>query len=408
MKVVSPGEAIRAIPDGARVVLPHGCVEPSTFYDAFLAQQERFSDLRLYSGLQFGDYPFLQRGLGEHFRYTTWQASAKLRSQMRAGSIDLLPLRFRDVTRVVAKSGMVVPDVVVVQTTTPRAGEVSLGISVSVYRDLIESGALVIAELNSNMPWTRGPTRVPLEAIDLALESSLPLGEYRTPRRSTRDEQIVESVLGLIPADAWVQFGVGAIPDAVLCRLHEVSGANIHSGMLTDGLIDFVGRSRHRARVVTGEVAGSPALYEFVGRSEQVEIHPVSVTHNLLELAKLPRFVSVNSAIEVDLHGQVNGETIDGLQISGVGGSLDFVEGAECSPGGLSIIALPSTTETGSRSKIVRRLGDSTPVTIPRFCADYVVTEYGAARLRGKTLRERADALIAIAHPDWRDDLAAP
>jgi len=160
--------------------------------------------------------------------------------------------------------------------------------------------------------------------------------------------------------------------------------------------------------VVTGEVAGSPALYEFVGRSEQVEIHPVSVTHNLLELAKLPRFVSVNSAIEVDLHGQVNGETIDGLQISGVGGSLDFVEGAECSPGGLSIIALPSTTETGSRSKIVRRLGDSTPVTIPRFCADYVVTEYGAARLRGKTLRERADALIAIAHPDWRDDLAAP
>jgi len=408
MKVVAPSEAIRAIPDGARVVLPHGCIEPSTFYRAFLEEQARFGDLRLYSGLQFGDYPFLQRGLGEHFRYTTWQASAKLRTQMRAGLIGVLPLRFRDVTRVVSKSGMVVPDVVVVQTTTPRAGEVSLGISVSVYRDLIENAALVIAELNANMPWTSGPTRVPLDAIDLAIESSLPLGEYRTPRRSARDEQIVESVLGLIPREAWVQFGVGAIPDAVLCRLHEVGGANIHSGMLTDGLIDFVGRSRHRARVVTGEVAGSPALYEFVGRSEQVEIHPVSVTHNLLELAKLSRFVSVNSAIEIDLHGQVNGETIDGLQISGVGGSLDFIEGAEYSPGGLSIIALPSTTESGARSKIVRRLTDSTPVTIPRFCADCVVTEYGAARLRGKTLRERAEALIAIAHPDWRDGLAAP
>jgi len=407
MRVVSAAEAVHAIPDGARVVLPHGCVEPTAFYRAFQEEQDGFKDLTLYSGLQFGDYPFLQRGLGEHFRYVTWQASAKLRGQARAGLIDVLPLRFRDVTRVVSRSGMVVPDVVVIQTTPPRGAEVSLGISVSLYRDLIDSASLVIAELNANMPWTRGPTVIPVEAIDLGVESSLPLGEYRTPRRSARDERIVEKVLGLIPAGAWVQFGVGAIPDAVLRRLHEIRDVNIHSGMLTDGLIDFVGRSRHRARVVTGELAGTPALYELAGRSEQVEIHPVGVTHNLIELAKLPRFVSVNSAIEVDLHGQVNGETIDGLQVSGVGGSLDFVEGAEYSPGGASIIALPSTTENGARSKIVRALGATTPVTIPRFCADYVVTEYGAARLRGKTLRQRAEALIAIAHPEWRDRLAA-
>jgi 4-hydroxybutyrate CoA-transferase len=408
MKVVSATEAIRAIPNDARVVLPHGCVEPTALYRAFQQEHQRFSGLQLYSGLQFGDYPFLRAGLGTHFSYTTWQASARLRSYMQERRIDVLPLRFRDVTRVVSRSGPIVPDVVVVQTTRPRRNEVSLGISVSLYLDLIRDAPLVIAELNEHMPWTHGASRLPLGAIHLGVESSEPLGTYRSPRRSARDDKIVESVLRLIPAGAWVQFGVGAIPDAVLCRLHEVRDVNIHSGMLTEGLMDFVRRSRHRARVVTGEVAGSPALYDFVGRSQQIELQPVTVTHNLLELAKLCRFVSINSAVEVDLQGQVNGETIDGLQISGVGGSLDFMEGAEYSPGGMSILALASTTEDGSRSKLVRRLGARTPVTIPRFCADYVVTEFGAARIRGLSVRERAAALTAIAHPDWRSELARP
>jgi acyl-CoA hydrolase len=157
--------------------------------------------------------------------------------------------------------------------------------------------------------------------------------------------------------------------------------------------------------VITGEVAGSAALYEFVGQARQIEFHPSSVTHDIIPIARLPRFVSVNSAVEVDLHGQVNGETVDGVQISGVGGSLDFVDGAAASPGGLAIIALASTTEDGKRSKIVRQLGGATSVTIPRFSTDYVVTELGVARLKGKTLPERAEALRAIAHPDFQDAL---
>jgi acyl-CoA hydrolase len=157
--------------------------------------------------------------------------------------------------------------------------------------------------------------------------------------------------------------------------------------------------------VVTGEVCGGEDLYRFVAEHPQIEFHPCTVTHDLLELTRLPRFVSINSAVEVDLHGQVNGETVDGVQISGVGGSLDFVDGTAYSPGGLSIVALPSTTEDGGRSKIVARLGEAAPATIPRFCGDYVVTEFGSARLRGKTLRERAAALIEIAHPDHRNEL---
>lgn len=406
MRIVTPRAAVQAVADASRLVLPHGCLEPTLFYEALQQERDRFRTLQLYSGLQFGDYFFLREGLGENFTYATWQASGKLRRYFGEGRIDFLPIRFRDVTRIVAADGPVPPDVVVVQTSVPRNGCVNLGISVSLYRELIESARLVIAELNINMPVTRGDTSVPLDDIDLAYESNTPLGVYGSPRRSQRDERIVDRVLELIPAGAWVQLGVGAIPDTALSRLSEVPEVNIHSGMLTDGLIEFVETSRHRPRVVSGEVCGSPELYDYVGRSDAIELYSSRVTHDLAPLSRLPKFVSVNSAVEVDLHGQINGETIDGVQISGVGGSLDFIDGAAVSPGGMAIIALPSTTEDGKRSKIVAQLNAATPATIPRFCADCVVTELGVARLRGKTLRERAEALRAVAHPSFQDALA--
>jgi len=407
MKIVSADAAIAAIADGAGVILPHGAVEPTTLYDAWQRARSRFRDVTLYSGLQFGAYTFLAEGLGENFRYVTWQASAKLRDRFRRGQIDFLPLRFRDIVRVVRRGGAVEPDVVLVQVTPPRDGKVSLGIAASIYPDLVAAARLVIAEIHPEMPWTYGASEIDAEDIDLAVEADASLGIYRSPRESERDARVVDRVLELIPRDAWVQLGVGAIPDALLPRLHEVDGVNLHSGMLSTGLVEFLGRARHRARAVTGEVAGTEELYRAVAENPQVEFRPSSVTHDLLSIAALPRFVSVNSAVEVDLHGQVNGETIDGVQISGVGGGLDFVEAAAYSAGGLSIVALPSTTEDGKRSKIVTNLSAATPVTIPRHCADVVVTEYGAARLRGKTLRQRAEALVAVAHPDFRATLSA-
>lgn len=407
MKIVSADSAIDAIPDGSRLILPHGAVEPTALYAALQRRRDRFRSLQLYSGLQFGPYEFLRHGLGENFSYVTWQASAKLRDLFRQRRVDLLPLRFRDVARVVRPGGAVEPDAVFVQVSAPRGGKASLGISCSLYRDLVAGARLVIAEMHEDMPWTCGATQVDVADLDLVVESSEALGTYRSPRQSPRDAQIVERVLELLPAAAWVQLGVGAVPDALLPRLHEIEGLNLHSGMLSDGLVEFLARARHRARVVTGEVAGTAPLYAAVAENPQVEFHPSTLTHDLIEIAKLPRFASVNSAVEVDLHGQINGETIDGVQISGVGGSLDFVEGAAYSAGGLSIVALASTTEDGRRSKITARLGAETPVTIPRYCADVVVTEYGAAHLRGKTLRQRADALVAIAHPDFRATLEA-
>lgn len=406
MKLVTPTEAIRAIPDGSIVIFPHGCVELATLYAAFQQEVDRFRHLTIYSGLAFGEYAFLQRGLGTNFRYITWQAAPRLRQLFKEKKVGFSPMRFSEITKLVNKNGPVKPDVVVTQVSPPEAdGTVSLGVSVSLYQDFIDSASLVIAEVNPNMPVTAGNSRVPVEKIHLAVESSAPLGEYHTPHQSERDQKIVEYILDLVPDHAWVQLGVGSAPDLTLYRLAEKPRINLYSGMLSQGLIHFIERARHTPKVVTGELAGDKDLFAFCGRTPLVEMATSSVTHNVLLLAKLPRFVSINSAVEIDLHGQSNGETIGETQISGVGGSLDYVEAAALSDGGLSIIALPSTTEDGKHSKIVPRLSGGI-VTTPRFCTDHIVTEYGVARLKGKDLRSRAEALIAIAHPNFRDELA--
>lgn len=406
MKLVSPSQAIQAIPDASTLIFPHGCVEPTTFYRAFGQEVERFSNLTIYSGLAFGSYPFLRTGLGTNFVYKTWQAAPQIRHLFKAGKVGFVPMRFSEITRIVNKNGLIKPDAVVAQVSPPDGdGMVSLGISVSLYQDFIDSAKLVIAELNPNMPMTAGNSRVPVDKIDYAIESSEPLGVYTAPHQTERDQQIAETVLGLVPDNAWVQLGVGSVPDMVLGRLAEKRGVNLYSGMLSQGLIEFMDKVRHTPTLVTGELAGNQDLYDFCGQTPSVQMVTSSVTHNILLLAKLPCFVSINSAVEIDLHGQSNGETIGPVQISGVGGSLDYVEAAALSEEGVSIIALPSTTEDGKHSKIVPRLATGAMVTTPRFCTDYIITEYGAARLKGKDLQARAEALIDIAHPDFRDAL---
>jgi acyl-CoA hydrolase len=406
MQWVTAAQAIRAIPDGSRVILPHGAVEPRALYDAFAVEHGRFRTLALYSGLQFGGYRYLDAGLRTHFTYTTWQAAGRLRARARAGDIDFLPLRFSQIPTTFAATGPLPADVVIIQTTPPERGQVSLGLSVSIFPFLVAEARLVIAEVNPGLPRTPGAALLPVEHIDLAVESTAPIGTYAPRARTSRDDVIVDRVLDLIPERAWVQLGVGAIPDAVLPRLAEVRGINLHSGMLTDGLVDMIEGAAHAVRAVAGEVAGTARLYEFLGRTAAVELHPTSVTHSVFVAGRLPRFVAVNSVIEVDLTGQMNGEVVDGVQMSGVGGSLDFMEAASYAPDGISIVAMPSTTDDGRRSRIVAALGAGAPATIPRVVADVVVTEYGTARLRGRTLRERQEALIAIAHPDFRDRLA--
>lgn len=409
MKIMSANEAVRTIPDGSIVIFPHSCVEPTVFYTAFQEEIERFQNLTVYSGLAFGEYPFLNKGLGTNFRYVTWQAAPQLRRLFKENDpqkVGFAPMRFSEITSIVNKNGIIKPDVVVAQVSPPdQDGMVSLGISVSIYQDFIRSGKTVIAEINSHMPFTHGNSRVAVEDIDVAIESEEPLGTYGSPHQSERDVRIVDYVLELVPDLAWVQLGVGSVPDAVLGRLSEKKGVNLYSGMLSSGLISFLDNVKHTPKIITGELAGDQEFFDFCGENSLVQMATVDVTHNVIELAKLPRFVSINSAVEIDLQGQSNGETIGPVQISGVGGSLDYVEAAALAEDGVSIIALPSTTEDGRRTKIVSGLSAGSVVTTPRFCTDYIVTEYGIARMKGKDLRARAESLVAIAHPDFRPDL---
>ncbi len=410
MKLVSATQAIETIPNHANVIMPGGCIEPHGLYEAFVANVDRFTGLTLYAGFSFGRYGYLQRGLGTNYRLVTWQASAALRALFKENDpkkVGFVPIRLGDLNRVVCRQGPIKPDVVIVQTSNPLPdGTVSLGISVGANLDFIANAQTVIAEFNPNMPVTGGQSRVPLAQITWAVEGATPLSTYRTPPAKERDQAIVEHVLSLVPANSWVQLGVGAVPDRVLARLGEMPGINLFSGLLTSGLQQFFASVRHDPTVIAGELAGVTEFYQFCGEEPRLKMAPLRDTHNVARLAALPRFISINSAIEIDLQGQSNGETLGAVPISGVGGSMDYVEAAAQSDGGVSVIAMPSTTEDGKHSKIVARLAAGAPVTTPRFAVDCVVTEYGVARLKGRDLWARAEALIAIAHPDFRDELA--
>lgn len=398
------------------MVLPHGGIEPRAVYDALAASRGNpDAPPTLYTGLQFGDYRFLGPGssgepadvggLGPGYRFVTWQVGPAVRKLARAGRIGVLPLRFRDIPRVFGSGGKLAADVAVIQCAPPRDGKVNLGVSCSIFPAIVAAARLVIAEIHPDMPRTAGDTELAVEDIDLAVDATAPLGTLARATPDAVDEQIIARVRSLIPDDAWVQLGVGAIPDAILGRLHEHPGIKLHSGMLTDPLIEFLDAAGSDARVVTGEVEGSHEMYARVGRDPRVMFRPTTLIHDVPYMATLDRFVSINSAIEVDLDGQVNGETIDGAQVSGVGGSLDFVEAARYSRGGRSIVALRSTAK--GRSRIVDRLATGTAVTIPRHAVDVIVTEHGVADLAALDLDERAEALIEIADPAARSELRA-
>ncbi|HYC21373.1 MAG TPA: acetyl-CoA hydrolase/transferase C-terminal domain-containing protein [Candidatus Bathyarchaeia archaeon] len=427
MKTLPAEKAITLITPGSRVVLPHGCIEPHSLFRA-LGRSRGVPEAppTLYTGMQFGDYEFLgpapgaarpragetdrdpaeeaARGaLGPGYRFVTWQVGPRLRRFVERGRIGILPLRFRDIPRAFGPDGPLRADAVLIQCAPPQDGAVNLGISCSIFPGLIAAARLVIAEIHPDMPRTSGATQIPLDLIDVAVDADGPLGTLARSGADAVDHAIVQRVLGLVPESAWVQLGVGAIPDLILAALGEVPGVRIHSGMLTDTLSDFLDRAPAGTRVVTGELEGSLTMYRRAAADPRVSLQPTTLTHDVPHLAQLERFVSINSALEVDLAGQVNGETIDGVQVSGVGGSLDFVEAARCSPGGRSIIALRSLAK--GRSRIVPRLSAGTAVTLPRHVVDYVVTEHGVARLFGLDLEARAQALIAIAAPEAQSEL---
>ena len=411
MKTISADAAVGKIRDGETMVVPGGCANPVGFYQAFCRNVDRFKDLKIYSGLSLGGYEFLERGLGSNFRYLTWQAGSALRKIMQQNGEDkigFIPLRLGELVKVVGGRNAIKIDTVLIQTSYPQNdGTVSLGVSVGATPHFLSQAKQVIAEFNSNMPVTGGDSKVAINKIDFALESDLPLATYDTGECDHAEAKIVDYVLSLIPEGATVQLGIGSVPDKVLSKLDEIGDSELYSGMLSSGLKNYLEKTKNSKKVFTGELAGNTGLYDYVHENPRICMRGIDKTHDVRSLAEISKFVSINSTIEIDLHGQCNGETVNGVQFSGVGGSLDYIEAAAMSEGGVSIMALPSTTRDATKSRIVKAIDSPNVVTTPRYCVDYVVTEYGITRLKGKTLAERSRALTEIAHPKFRDFLSS-
>jgi 4-hydroxybutyrate CoA-transferase len=359
-----------------------------------------------------GDYLFA-RAEASALRFATWHMSPRLEEPRRRGSVQFVPARYFDLVSIFNRGGPWAPDCVLIHCAPPDAGGyLSLGVSVGVVLPAARQAPLVLAQVNPRMPRTRGNACLHRSQIDAWVEIDEPLLEYPRPPITEVERAIGRHVAALVPDGATVQVGVGAIPQAVLEALGSHRDLALHS-LLVDAAVDLVERGvvtnarkrLHRGRMDIAEAMGTPRLFEFIHDNPLVNMESSEWVHDPHVIARLDRFVAINSGLEVDLSGQVTAESLGPRQVAGIGGQFDFVLGASRADAGAAIIALPATGRDGAVSRIVPRLTAGAAVTTPRFLADWVVTEYGVARLRGKGERERAAALIAVAHPRFRDDL---
>jgi len=402
--------AVERLRPGMKVLLPPGCGEPVALVGEICRQAERLAGLTLMGGLHLGDFPFA-RPEAAPLRVATWHMSPRLAA---AGSrVEFVPMRYFDLVTEFNRGGRWAPDAVLVHCAPPDArGYLSLGVSVSVSLPAARRAPLVIAQVNPNMPRTRGNASLHESQVDAWVEVDEPLLEYPPPAVGAVERAIGSAVAALVPDGATVQVGVGAVPQAVLEALGGHRRLALHSllvdaavGLVERGVVDNSAKRVHRGRMDIAEVMGTRRLFDFVHDNVLVNMETSELVHDPTFVAQLDCFVAINSALEVDLTGQVTAESLGGRQVAGIGGQFDFVLGARHSRGGASIIALPSTGRDGSVSRVVPRLGAGAAVTTPRFLADWVVTEFGAARLTGRAARERAAALIAVAHPRFREEL---
>lgn len=345
-----------------------------------------------------------------HLRNRAFFAGKSTRGLINQGHADYVPMFLSEIPKLF-RSRQQRLDVALIQVSPPdQHGNCSLGISVEATKAACEAATWVVAHINPRMPRTHGDSVIPLKNIDVAFEQDHDIC-CLTPRKSHLvHQQVGDHVASLIDDGDCLQLGIGAIPDAVLKALSNHKNLGIHTEMFSDGVVDLMNsgvinnahKKIHPGKTITGFVMGSQRLYDFVDDNPLVNFLDIEYVNNIATIRKNPNVVSVNSALQIDLTGQVCSDSIGSNIYSGVGGQLDFVLGAQLSEGGRSIIALPSTAQKGSITRIVPQLDLGAGVVTTRAHVDYVISEFGIAALRGKSLRERRDALIAISHPDFQ------
>ena len=411
---MKPEDAVSVIKDGDRVVFGHAVGEPIIFQRTMAQMAQQFHNVEVAHMVYLGSGEYLQPGMEDHFRHNALFVGGPARKAIAENRADYTPAFFSDVPHMF-RNGELPVDVFAFTCSPPdERGYVSIGLSCDYGWQAAKSAKTVIAEVNPNMPRTFGESFIHVTDIDGFLLSWEPLPEAKPPRITEEDKKSGKYIADLVHDGDCLQLGIGAVPDAVCSFLGDKKNLGLHSEMFSDGVLPLFEKGvingsckqRDVGRACVTFLMGSRKLYDFVNNNPMIQMMPVDVCNNPAIISQNDNVVSINSCVQVDLQGQVCAEAIGLKQISGIGGQMDFVRGANLSKGGRSIIALHSTTKDESESKIVTTITTGGPVTTSRCDVNYIVTEYGVAQLRGQTLRERAKRLIAIAHPKFRAELA--
>jgi acetyl-CoA hydrolase len=412
-RIVTAEEAARKIKPGNRVFLTGNCSVPQTILASLVDYAPELYDVEINQALTVGPADYVSPTMDGHLRVNTMFISANIRRAVQEGRADFTPVLLSEFT-MLFKNGYLPLDVALVQLSPPdNYGFCSFGVEVGLTKTPAESAKIIIAEVNQQMPRTLGDSFIHVSKLNHIVPVNYPLPEVVMGGEGSSDvtESIAQYIAELIPDGATMQMGIGAIPDAVLKYLYEKKDLGIHTELFSDGVIDLVEagvltsarKSLHPGKILAGFIIGTRRLYQWVDDNPLIELHPTEYVNDPFIIAQNERQVAINSAIEVDLTGQVCADSIGPKLYSGIGGQLDFIYGASRSKGGVPIIALPSTAKEFSR--IVPMLKQGAGVVTGRNHVRFIVTEFGVADLYGKSIRQRAQSLINIAHPKFREDL---
>lgn len=411
-RIMTADEAVRQIKTGDKIAVSHVGSEPFALTEAIARNKDAFRNVDMYFLLSLGEAPHLAPGMEEHIRFHGIFLGGTTRKPVAEGRGEYLPLFFHQYPEMLrARGGL---DVLLISISAPdRHGYCSMGMGIDHLPHSKNEAKLVIAQMNRNLPRVMGDSFIHLSEIDIIVEEDRPIPELPPVSITEVERKIGENCASLVKDGDTLQLGIGGIPDAVVTFLKDKKDLGLHTEMAGEGIVDLVkngiinNRKKNidRGKSIATFAAGTRKLYDFLDDNPAFELRAVDYVNNPYVIAQNDNVVSINSCIQVDLMGQVNAEVVKGMQFSGVGGQVDFVRGANMSKGGRAIMALPSTAAKGTISKIVPFLDHGAAVSTLRTEVNYVVTEYGIARLWGRTLRERAKELIAVAHPDFREML---
>ncbi|MCX8091749.1 MAG: GNAT family N-acetyltransferase [Verrucomicrobiae bacterium] len=412
-QILSAEEAVARIRPGQRVFVGTGCGEPLLLVRALAKRATELPDTEIVHLLTFGEAPYAHREMTQYFRVNSFFIAENVRHIIQEGLGDYTPIHLSDIPRLF-ESGQLPLDVALIQITPPDGdGLCSLGVSVDIVKKAAENASLVIAQVNPNMPRTLGNSFIHAYDVDILVPGDEPILEVQPPEIDDVTRQIAENLASLIEDGSTLEVGIGRIPQALLSFLRDKKDLGLHTEMITDGVMDLIEagvitgarKTLDRGKVVASFCLGTRKLYDYIHNNPVFSFQPTEYVNNPSIITQQHKMVAINTALEIDLTGQVCADSLGSKFFSGVGGQVDFNRGAAKAPGGKAIIALPSTAQGGKVSRIVTRLSPGAGVVTTRAGVQYVVTEHGVAYLHGKSVQERALALISVAHPNFREQL---